>query len=57
MSHLAEGGVLAVWSYAQSGPFLDALQSVFSHVLVEPVTTFNSLVNQEQTDWLYFALS
>jgi spermidine synthase len=53
--HLAEGGILGVWSYAESSPFADALHDVFREVRVEPVTVFNNLVNEEQTDWLFFA--
>ena len=55
--HLMPGGVLAVWSYAESSSFADALKVVFERVQVEPVTTFNSLVDHEQTDWLFFAVS
>jgi spermidine synthase len=53
--HMAEDGVLAVWSYAQSSPFVDALGSVFKQVRVEPVTYDNQLIDQQQTDWLFFA--
>ncbi len=53
--HLAKGGILGVWSYAESSPFVDALHEVFGEVRVEPVTVFNNLVNVEQTDWLFFA--
>ena len=53
--HLAEGGILGVWSYAESSPFVDALREVFREVRVEPVTVFNNLINVEQTDWLFFA--
>jgi spermidine synthase len=53
-AHLRPGGVLAVWSYAESSDFSDALRSVFSNVLAEPVTTVNDLVGIEQTDWLFF---
>lgn len=53
--HLAENGVLGVWSYAESSPFADALHQVFREVRIEPVTVFNNLVNEEQTDWLFFA--
>ena len=55
-SHLREGGVLAVWSYAESSCFSDALRSTFDHVHVEPITTFNALVDHEQTDWLFFGV-
>jgi len=53
--HLAADGVLAVWSYAQSSPFADALREVFEQVRVEPVTYDNRLVDQQRTDWLFFA--
>ncbi len=53
-THLCDGGVLSVWSYAESSSFSKALASVFPRVEVEPVTTFNDLVGQEQTDWLFF---
>lgn len=53
--HLAPGGVLAVWSYARHSPFADALRKVFAEVHVEPVTFFNDLVDEETTDWLFFA--
>ena len=52
--HLAPGGVLGVWSYAESSPFADAMRSVFSEVRVEQVTVWNPLINEEQTDWLFF---
>ncbi|QDU99055.1 spermidine synthase [Lignipirellula cremea] len=53
--HLAPGGVLGVWSYAESSPFADALHAVFPHVRIEPVTCENRLIDVEQTDWLFFA--
>jgi spermidine synthase len=53
--HLADDGILGVWSYAESSPFVDALQDVFSEVRIEPVTVFNNLIKEEQTDWLFFA--
>jgi spermidine synthase len=54
-AHLADSGVLAVWSYAECSPFATALRSVFRDVRVEPVTVLNDLVDEEQTDWLFFA--
>ena len=54
-AHLAPGGVLAVWSYAESSPFADALREVFSEVRVEPVGYENQLIDQHRTDWLFFA--
>jgi spermidine synthase len=53
--HLAPDGVLAVWSYAESSPFADALREVFEQVRVEPVTYENQLIDQQRTDWLFFA--
>jgi spermidine synthase len=54
-AHLADSGVLAVWSYAEHSPFATALRSVFNDVRVEPITVVNDLVDEEQTDWLFFA--
>jgi spermidine synthase len=53
--HLAAGGILGVWSYAQSSPFAAALAEVFDDVRVEPVSFFNELIDEETTDWLFFA--
>jgi spermidine synthase len=53
--HLATDGVLAVWSYAESSAFADAIHEVFQRVRVEPVTHDNRLIDEEQTDWLFFA--
>ena len=54
--HLADDGVLAVWSYAESSSFADALRATFKRVVVLPVTTINTLVGHEQTDWLFFGV-
>lgn len=53
--HLAPGGVLGVWSYAESSPFADALREVFAEVRVDPVTHQNEMIDQERTDWIFFA--
>jgi spermidine synthase len=53
--HLAPGGVLAIWSYAESSPFVDAMRAVFAVVEAIPVTVMNDLVDVEQTDWLFLA--
>lgn len=53
--HLRPGGVLGVWSYAESSPFADALKASFKTVRVEPITHQNELINEEHTDWLFFA--
>ena len=52
--HLAPGGVLGVWSYAESSPLLEKMKKVFTGVRVEKVTVMNDLINEEQTDWLFF---
>jgi len=53
--HLAPSGVLAVWSCAESSPFADALGRAFGEVRVEPVTSRNSPIDEEHTDWLFLA--
>lgn len=53
--HLAPGGVLAVWSSAESSPFVDALRRTFASVEAEPITVDNDLIDETQTDWLFFA--
>ncbi|MBI4422489.1 MAG: spermidine synthase [Elusimicrobia bacterium] len=53
--HLRPGGVLAVWSCAESSPFSEALRRAFREVRVEPVAFMNKLVGSAQTDWLFFA--
>ena len=54
--HLTAGGVLAVWSCAESSIFSEALESIFDIVHVDPVRTFNPMVQEEQTDWLFFGV-
>lgn len=53
--HLAPNGVLGVWSYAESSPFARALRQVFRDVRVTPVTFANDLLEEDKTDWLFFA--
>lgn len=53
-SHLARGGVIGVWSYAEDSPLLAKMQRVFSEVEVSKVTVWNDLVHEEMTDWLFF---
>jgi len=53
--HLAPDGVLAVWSYDESSPFIEALRSVFSSVEAVPVSFENDLVGEQLTDWLFVA--
>ncbi|TWT86773.1 spermidine synthase [Pseudobythopirellula maris] len=52
---LAPHGVLGVWSYAESSPFVDALREVFDEVRVEPIRFENELIDSVETDWLFFA--
>jgi spermidine synthase len=53
--HLTPGGILAVWSYAESSALADALGSVFHEVRVEPVWFHNDLIDETETDWLFLA--
>ena len=53
--HLAPGGVLGVWSYAESSPFADALRAVFREVRLEEVSYENAQEGGESSDWLFFA--
>jgi len=53
--HLAPGGILAVWSYAESSPFVDALRATFAVVETVQVGYVNALVDEECTDWLFVA--
>jgi hypothetical protein len=52
--HLSPSGVLAIWSYAQDTPLLEKMKTVFDQVQVEQVTVWNDLIDEEQTDWLFF---
>ena len=53
--HLAPGGVLGVWSYAENSPFATALGVAFDRVEVEPVTFENVVLDESETNWLFFA--
>jgi spermidine synthase len=53
--HLADGGVLGVWSYAESSPFADALRTVFARVDVESVSFENRITQERETNWLFLA--
>ena len=53
--HLAPGGILAIWSYAESSPFVDALCAAFAVVEAVPVPYVNDLVDEQHTDWLFLA--
>jgi spermidine synthase len=53
--HLAPNGILAVWSWAEDGPFADALKEVFTEFKMVPVEFTNQLIDEEQKDWLFLA--
>lgn len=53
--HLAEGGVLGVWSYADSATFEQSLGRVFRGVRVQPVSFENTVIGDIETNWLFFA--
>ncbi len=52
--HLATDGVLGVWSYSESPTFAEVLRRVFGEVRLEPVTFRNPVVDEEETNWLFF---
>lgn len=56
-AHLFPGGLLGVWSYADSSPFSDALRAVFPHGEIEPVAFDNELTGEHETNWLFLALN
>ena len=53
--HLAPAGVLGVWSYAESSPFAEALRNVFAEVRIEQSTFENRIIEEAETNWLFFA--
>lgn len=53
--HLAPGGTLGVWSFAESPPFLSALQAVFTRVDVEAVRFENRVTEESEINWLFLA--
>lgn len=53
--HLAPGGILAVWSYSESSPFVDALRDTFAVVETVPIRFVDDRVDEEHTDWLFVA--
>jgi len=58
-NHLHPGGILALWSYAEHTPLLDAMQQVqaLTDVQAHSITYYNQHVHEEFTDWLYVARS
>ncbi|QDV20530.1 spermidine synthase [Gimesia panareensis] len=52
-SHLTKNGALALWSYDQHTPMLDAMRETFEHAQAYPIEYYNQHVHEEFTDWLY----
>lgn len=52
--HLAPGGVLGVWSYAESPRFAAELRSAFREVRAERSHFANALDGVREQNWLYF---
>jgi spermidine synthase len=53
--HLAPGGLLGVWSAEDSAELEEALRRAFPRVLAEAVTFVNPMLEEEETNWLFFA--
>ena len=53
--HLAEGGVLGVWSCAESDEFVAALREVFPDVEACALDFFNNVVKEPETNWVFLA--
>jgi len=53
-THLAEGGVLGIWSSGEHPEFAAAMRGAFADTAVVPVTFRNRHVGIVQTDWLFF---
>ena len=53
--HLRPGGVLGVWSVAESPGFEATLRAVFDDVRVEALHFRNEVLDEDETNWLYFA--
>jgi spermidine synthase len=53
--HLAPAGILGVWSYAPSPRFEAELRRVFGEVEVEPLTSRNPALGEDETHWLHLA--
>jgi len=53
--HLAGDGVLGVWSYAESPRFAETLRRVFREVLALPLHFDNPVLQEAETNWLFFA--
>lgn len=51
--HLQPDGVLAVWSYAEHSPTLNAMRQALVDVEAHQVTYYNEHVHEEFTDWIF----
>jgi spermidine synthase len=53
--HLAPGGLLGVWSYAESPRFEAELRRAFDDVQAERIAFANAVDGVREENWLYFA--
>ena len=53
-AHLAPSGILGVWSHVEHSPFADAMRRSFSEVRIESVEFENLVVDETETNWLFF---
>lgn len=53
-AHLAPGGVLGLWSYADNGALRDTMKRVFAHGQVECVEFTDVLSEEKETNYLFF---
>ena len=53
-AHLAPGGVLGLWSYADNGPLRETMKRVFAHGQIEAVEFTNVLTEERETNFLFF---
>ena len=55
-AHLRPGGVLGIWSYAASPRFASILDEVFRETRSRELRFHNPVVEEPETNWLYFGL-
>ncbi len=51
---LRPGGVLGVWSHAESPRFVAAMERVFDEVVVQPIAFRNDAIGADEVNWLFF---
>lgn len=52
--HLRPGGILGVWSYAESPRFVAAMEAAFLEVQVRPLRFRNAAIDDDEVNWLFF---